>query len=148
MLSHNIFEQITRTQDIVARCLSDQLVQMTVKSVLVFVGSDVELDVIDPPVRIEIMNFAEACAWLTRLHLSTNVSHNICWKAALSRYFVPAYRLEHDLSVMSNKVFVVLSAGHLKWSKVGESKSHKLECDAKSGEVSSASRNAMQTMAK
>lgn len=99
VLSHNIFEQITRAQDIVARCLSDRRVQMTVKSVLVFVGSDVELDVIDPPGHIEIMNFAEACSWLTRLHLSTNVSHNMRWKAALSRYFMPAYRLEHDLSV-------------------------------------------------
>lgn len=98
VLSHNIFEQITRAQHIVARCLSDQRVQMTVKSVLVFVGSYVELDVIDPPGHIEIMNFAEACAWLARLHLSTNVSHNMRWKAALSRYFMPAYRLGHDLS--------------------------------------------------
>ncbi|GKS81070.1 hypothetical protein LPAF129_07550 [Ligilactobacillus pabuli] len=97
VLAHNIFEQLTRAQDLLARCLSDQHVKLQVKSVLVFMDPRVQLDLTDPPAHIEIKSAADAYAWLVSLNQEKFAMVTPPWKQAVRHYEVPGYRPRQDL---------------------------------------------------
>ena len=121
VLAHNIFEQITRAQGIVARCLSDQGLQMSVKSVLVFMKSTVQLDLTAPPPHIKLMDLSQACGWLIEMSLDLTTRSDLLqqpWQRALQHYFIPAYRPPNDLSSTPQRPFhrgvCCLKCGHFK----------------------------------
>lgn len=104
VLPHNIFEQLTRAQGLLARCLSDQKVSLKIQSVLVFTSTALVLDIQEPPTHIAIKNLVETYEWLAMFKqgstevISSIGQNKVNWKQSLIRYFVPPYREAHDFS--------------------------------------------------
>ncbi len=97
ILTHNIFSQIDRARDILARILEDNQVSMPIKTLIVFINPNSRILLDDSAVNT-VKKLGEFADFVEEVIVNDRSNYSFNWRPTIRKYTIPSYKPKQDYS--------------------------------------------------